>query len=336
MGIDRPGQRAGNHLNPDGKIPFPLTLGLALQLAGLVLPGIVLIPTIVFQAAGESETVLLWAVFASLMVCGVATMLQALRIGRMGTGYILSIGTSGVAIAVSITALEAGGPSLLATLVLALALFQFAFSTRLSLFRRILTPTVTGTVIMLTPVTVMPFIFELLQNVPEEANALAGPLSAFTTMLIICCIVLRAGVACACGRRSSASWPAQRCPEPLASMTLNSWPGLPGSAFRTLHGRDSPSTSGLPSGTASGVPVCRTDLHDSTISGSIAIQHVSWPTPRTADFRAVQGAVTADGVGNFLSGLTGTMPVGFRPTGASMVEITGISSRHIGLRSAQS
>ena len=36
-------------------------------------------------------------------------------------------------------------------------------------------------------------------------------------------------------------------------------------------------------------------------------------------------------MGNLLSGLAGTMPLGFRPTGASMVEITGIGSRRIGL-----
>ena len=45
----------------------------------------------------------------------------------------------------------------------------------------------------------------------------------------------------------------------------------------------------------------------------------------------MQGAVAGDGVGNLLSGLAGTMPLGFRPQGASMVEITGIGSRSIGL-----
>ena len=40
--------------------------------------------------------------------------------------------------------------------------------------------------------------------------------------------------------------------------------------------------------------------------------------------------MTADATGNLLSGLAGTMPLGFRPTGTSMVEITGIASRIIG------
>ena len=332
MGIGRFDRHSGDRLHPDGKIPLPLALGLALQITGLVLPGIVLIPTIVFRAAGESEAVLLWAVFASLVVCGVTTMLQGLRVGRLGAGYILSIGTSGAAIAVSIAALEAGGTSLLASLVLALALFQFAFSARLSLFRRILTPTVTGTVIMLTPVTVMPFIFELLENVSKETNPLAAPLSAFTTLLVICGIVLRAGgtlrlwapvIGIVAGSAVSGAFGLYD----VDLIARASWIGIPEIAWPGL---------GLDLGPAFWVLlpaflfialICTIQ----TISGSVAIQRVSWAVPRAVDFRVVQGAVAADGVGNLLSGLTGSMPVGFRPTGASMVEITGISSRRIGI-----
>ena len=40
-----------------------------------------------------------------------------------------------------------------------------------------------------------------------------------------------------------------------------------------------------------------------TIGDSVAIQRVSWRRPRAVDFREVQGAVAADGMGNLLSGL---------------------------------
>ena len=63
---------------------------------------------------------------------------------------------------------------MLATLVIISSLFQFALAARLSLFRRILTPTVTGTVIMLIAVTVMPIIFDTLNDVPEGSPALAA------------------------------------------------------------------------------------------------------------------------------------------------------------------
>ena len=70
------------------------------------------------------------------------------------------MGTSGAFIAVSVAALSVGGPGMLATLVLISALFQFLLAARLSWLRRIITPTVAGTVIM-------PIVFDLLKEVPE-------------------------------------------------------------------------------------------------------------------------------------------------------------------------
>ena len=317
---------------PDARVPAPLTAGLALQIAALVLPGSVLIPTIVFRGAGQPEEVLLWAVFASVVVCGATTALQSLRAGRFGAGYLIATGTSGVSIAVSIAALDAGGPALLASLVLALALFQFAFATRLALFRRILTPTVTGTIIMLTPVTVMPVIFQQLNNVPDGTPAAGAPLSAVTTLAVVVGIMLKARgvlrlwapvigivagslVSFAFGlydvdRIASAPW---------IGFPAAQWPGLDldfGAAFWAL----------LPAFLFIAA-VCTIQ----TISGSVAIQRVTWRAPRAVDFRAVQGAVAADSTGNLLSALAGTMPMGIRPTGTSMAEITGIASRSIGI-----
>ena len=332
MGLDESDRRSGSRRHPDAKIPVLLSVGLALQIACLVLPGAVMIPTVVFRAAGQPEDVLLWAVFASVALCGTTAMLQARRIGRLGAGYVLAVGTSGAAIAVSIAALAAGGPALLATLVVILALVQFVFSARLSLFRRILTPTVTGTVLMLTPVTVMPIMFDQLMNVPNGTPPLAAPLSAVTTLAVIAGITLTAK-----GR--------VRLWAPVIGIVAGSivagvfglydvdrivqasWIGFPSPKWSALDLHFGPNFWALLPAFVFIALVCTIQ----TISGAVAIQRVSWAGSRAVDFRAVQGAVAADGVGNLLSGLAGTMPLGFRPTGASMVEITGISSRRIGL-----
>ena len=128
-----------------------LTLGLSLQVVTLVLTGIILIPIIVLNAADYPEG-LEWAVFAALAVSGLATILQARPAGPIGAGYPLYMGTSGAFIGVSAAAVAAGGLSLLGTLVVASSLVQFFFSARLSFFRRLITPTVGGTVIMLLAV----------------------------------------------------------------------------------------------------------------------------------------------------------------------------------------
>ena len=66
-------------------------------------------------------------------------------------------------------------------------------------------------------------------------------------------------------------------------------------------------------------------------SGVVAIQRVSWRRPWAADFRAVQGAITVDGLGNVLSGLAGTTPNTATTVGASVTELTGVGARSFGI-----
>ena len=68
-----------------------------------------------------------------------------------------------------------------------------------------------------------------------------------------------------------------------------------------------------------------------TIGDSIAIQRVAWRKPRAVDFRAVQGAVAADGAGNLLSGLAGTVPNTTYSTSIAITELTGVAARSVGV-----
>ena len=192
MSDDEPTRRSGVRYQADERPPGALAFGLGLQFAVLTIAGVVLTPMIVVQAGGGGEAFLSWAVFAAVAVSGVTTVLQAIRVGRVGAGYVLMMGTSGAFIAVCVAALAKGGPAMLATLVVASSLFQFALSARLSLLRRILTPTVARTVIMLIAVTVMPIVFDMLTKVPEDAPPLAAPLCALATAFVIIGIALRA------------------------------------------------------------------------------------------------------------------------------------------------
>ena len=316
----------------DEKPPPPLTVGLGIQLAVLIVAGIVLTPAIVIRAAGGGETYLAWAVSAAVLVSGATTVLQAVRVGRVGAGYVLAMGTSGAFIAICVTALVEGGPALLATLVVISSVFQFAFSARLSLFRRVLTPTVAGTVIMLIAVTVMPIIFGMLTQVPEGAPAHGAPLSALATLVTVCAIALKATgalrlwapvvgvmvgsiVAAFFGlyetsRVAEASWlglPSVGWPGFDLEFGPAFWSLLPAFIFVTLVGAIE------------------------TIGDSVAIQRVSWKNPRAVDFRAVQGAVAADGVGNLLSGLAGTVPNTTYSTSISVTELTGVGARVVGV-----
>ena len=316
----------------DDKPPLPLTAGLGLQFAVLAIAGVVLTPAIVVRAAGGTDAYLTWAVFAAAAISGISTILQAVRFGRIGAGYVLLMGTSGAFIAVCVTALTDGGPGLLASLVVASSLFQYLLAAKLSLFRRLLTPTVAGTVVMLIAVTVMPLIFDMVTASPEGSAAASAPLSALAAMGVIVVIALKARgslrlwapvigivagsiVAALFGlydfdRVTEAGWiglPDGGWPGFDFSFGAEFWGLLPAFIFVTLIGAVE------------------------TIGDSVAIQRVSWRRPRAVDYRAVQGAVAADGTGNLLSGLAGTVPNTTYSTSISITELTGVAARRVGV-----
>ena len=317
---------------PDDRPPLALTAGMGLQFAVLAIAGIVLTPAIVVRAAGGSESYLAWAVFAAAVVSGVSTILQAVRLGRIGAGYVLLMGTSGAFIAVCVAALVEGGPGLLATLVVASSLFQFLLAARLSLFRRLITPVVAGTVLMLVAVTVMPLVFDMVTASPEGSSDWSAPTSALVTVLAIIGIALKSSgglrlwapvIGVVAGSVAAAAfglYDVDRVAEaPWIGLPDGGWPGFDssfGSAFWSF----------LPAF----VLVTIIGAVE-TIGDSVAIQRVSWRQPRAVDYRVVQGAVAADGTGNLLSGLAGTVPNTTYSTSVSITELTGVAARRVGV-----
>ena len=78
---------------PD-EIPPPLVaIGSGFQAAMIIVPGLVLTVVIVARIAGQPDSYLSWGVFAALIISGATTILQAVRIGRVGAGHVLIMGT---------------------------------------------------------------------------------------------------------------------------------------------------------------------------------------------------------------------------------------------------
>ncbi len=316
---------------PGERPPLPVVLGLGLQIAVTPLFVAILVPTVAFRAAGAGDGLLTWVVFVSLLVCGLTAALQAARFGRIGAGFILAPSVSAAAIAVAADALRSGGPALLAALVVSAGLLQVLLSLRLSWLRRILTPTVSATVVLLIVVNVMPVIYGMLDDVPEGVSPAAAPLAALTTVFVIGAVSLKAtgawrlwapiagviaGAAVAApfglydtARLAEAAWVS--LPEPH-------WPGLDltlGSTYWAL----------LP---AFGFVTLVTTMQ--AISGVLASQNVSWRRRRAVDYRSVQNAVATSGVSSLLAGLSGGISMSSLSTGASVIQITGVASRAVG------
>ena len=109
----------------------------------------------------------------------------------MPAGYILVMGSTAAFLPMSVTALAEGGPGLLATLIVMSSVAQFVLGAKMALLRRVFTPTVAGTVLMLIPASIAPIVFRQLTAVPGEASEAAAPVTALVTLAATVLVALR-------------------------------------------------------------------------------------------------------------------------------------------------
>ena len=316
---------------PQEKPPKALSLGLGMQMAGIAVAGIIITPVIVIKAAGIEGLYLTWAVFAALFVSGLTTMVQAVKVGPIGAGHVLLMGTSGAFISVCVTALAEGGPGLMVLLVLASSLVQFFFAAKLALLRRIVTPVVAGTVIMLIPITVLPICYGMLTQVDNGGEGSEAAICALLTLIVTAALAMRARGALrlwtpmigVLAGTLSAAFLGIFDPAPIFGAA---WFGLPEAAWPGVSLALTPEFWAL---LPAFIMVTIVGMIE-TIGDSMAIQRVSRRKPLSPDYRVVQGAVYADGLGNFLSGMFATVPNTTYSSSVSITELTGVASRDVG------
>ena len=326
--------RVNEHIRygPDEPCPLPLALGVAVQYVVLALPPTVLVVILTVRASGQDDAHLTWAVFAAFIINAIVTTLQAVRLWRLGCGLTVITGPTLQFIAVTAAAVSQGGPALLATLLVVSSLFQFALAAWLPVLRRIITPVVAGTALMLVAVTIVPVVFDRLVDVPEGRPPESGPVVAAVTLAVSAALTLRAsgmwrvwsalvsiGVGCIAAalfgiydyqRVLDAPWfgiPALGFPGLDLTFGLEFWTLLPTFLILTLV------------------------LAIKGISDSVIIQNASQRRQRAIDFRQVQGGVSANSVGMLLAGIAGTPPtMAFSSFGSSLIGLTGVAARRVG------
>lgn len=317
---------------PDDRCSARLSLGVSLQGMLLLLPTIVVVVAVTVRAGGQGDSYLSWALFASLIIAGVLTALQASRVGRFGGGHILMVGPSVNFVSVAALALDAGGPGLLASLIVASSLFYLMLALWLPLLRRIITPAVTGTVLMLIAQSVLPIALARIEEVPEGASRAAGPVAALVTLTMMTLLHLRAprrwrpwsplaSIAAGCvvaavlglyevDRVGDAEWfgiPDGWSAELDLGLGLDFWTLLPAFVVVTLVG---------------GIK---------NMGDSVAVQQASWRRSRVPDFRLVQGSLNTNGLGILFSGLAGTPPTTIHASASvTLVTMTAVAARRVG------
>ncbi len=317
---------------PDDSCPIALTLSVGFQGVLISLPPTVLTMLLFAQASGLGEGYVAWSVLAAVAVSGITTGLLSARAGWIGGGHILPAGAVPSYLAIGLLALEQTGPETLATLLVVSSLSQFGLSVCLPLLRRVITPVVSGTVVMLIAVSVMPLTIAKVGDVPDGSPAYSGPVVSAIMLLVVAMLGLRAtgqlrlwgpliGVLVGCGaaalfgiydltRFLEAPWIG------IPDVWLPGFDVSPGAEFWAL----------LPM-----FLVVSISGAIKVVGGSVVVQQVSSREPKVTDYRLVQGAVNANGIGSVISGFLGILPTGtYAATSVSLTNFTGVAARTVG------
>ena len=295
--------------------------------------GLIMLAALVVRASVESDAYLGWVIFAALIVSGVSMILHSFSFRYLGAGRLIVTNFNVPFLAVCALGLQAGGPSLLASLVVVSTLVQFLLTLHLASLRRIFTPTVSGVVIMLVAVSAVPYILSSAVVVPEGVSAVL--------FLMPGAVALAVGVVIS--MNGTPAWRMWILPvmvavglvvaiplgyydfdiildAPWVSLPILSWPGLDlsfGEEFWVL----------LPVFVFVNLTAFMKSVGDLSV-----IYRASHRVPRALDYRAVQGGLSVYGLGTLFSGLLGTLPVA-APWAVTVVYIgfTGVAAKSVGI-----
>ena len=318
---------------PQERCPPGLALVSALQIFVPNTISMVVLLTLIARASGHPDNNLGWIIFMGLLICGVSMIVQTLRFPYVGLGGLVVTNFNVPFMAISALALAKGGPGLLASLLVASMLLQFLVTLRFASFRRIFTPTVSGTVVMLVAISAVPFIvenaFARVPDVPLSHNIVPGLVALATGILVslraplawrlwVLPITVAAGVAVAAplglydvDRLVAAPWvalPGMNWPGFDLTFDADFWTLLPAFLFINLT------------------------AFVKAVGDLSVIRRASYRTVGALDIRSIQGGLNVYGAGTLLSGLLGTLPVA-SPWSISAVYIgfTGIASQNVGI-----
>ena len=317
---------------PDERPPHLAALLQGFQNITSPVASMVATASVVALAGGQSQAYLTWVLFVALLVCGLGTILQTFRIWRVGSGYPLILVAGVPFLAVSLAALLSGGPALLASLMVVSALILIAFIARLSLLRRLLTPLVSGTVLMLMGATIVLVLLRRLSDVPEGTSGFVAPVLVGVSLCLLLGLRLYAPpswqqwgpVACILvGSVLSALWGIYD----VSVAATVPWIGMPAPHFPGFDISFGPTFWAL----LPGFVVVYLATTISSITDGVALQRASWRQPRATDFRVVQGGHNLLAAGNLVAALLGTLPILLSPGITARVVLSGVASRWLGI-----
>lgn len=324
----------------EARPPLPQTLFAALQHMLAMFVGIITPPLIIASSLGLSAEESRYIVSMSLLMSGIASFIQTRRFGPVGSGLLSVQGTSfnflGPIIASGLALKQAAMPEeqMLATLfgtILVASLSMIVVSRCLHLIRQVITPLVTGIVVLLIGLTLIKVgLVSMGGGFAAMQDGSFGNLENLgLALLVLLTIVLL--------QRSQNPW--LRLSAIVIAMVLgyavaflmgrvtlptlpDEWIALP----RILHvGLAFDWYLCIPL-TVIFVVTALEAIGDMTATSDISGEPVEGPVY----MERIKGGVLSDGINSMLAALVGTFPMSVFAQNNGVIQLTGVASRYVG------
>jgi xanthine permease XanP len=310
--------------------PLVTTLLLGLQHI-FALSSAFVYPVILVQETGILATHAERMIHASMIVMGIATILQALRYGRMGSGYLCPEQVGPAYLPASILAIKTDGLPLLAGMTLISGLFGVVLSRVMGSLRPFFPAEVTGTIVMMVGLALIPVAIPRFLGI-AESRPLIDPVSvsvASITFFVMVAVTVWSsstlrlyGVLIGIGAGSICAYASGLVSDEhlrrLEQAPILALPSFPGEGW---------SFSG-----ALLIPFLVTALASSlkAVGDLTTCQKVNDAEWKRPDMESMSGGLLADACGVMLSGGVGSMGQSTSSANVGLSIATGATSRRVG------
>lgn len=313
----------------DERPPMPTLLLLGLQHAGLMAVYLVMI-VIIFKAAGAPRSEIVSAVSFGMIALAISMMLQALRKGPIGSGYLAAPVFSAIYLGPSILAAKSGGLPVVFGMTIMAAALEILLASQLHRLRGLFPPAISGFIITIVGIELGLVAIEHvldIQNFQRPDYGQHVAVSGLTLAMMIGLSVWTSGgarlmcsaigiafgvvVAAILGIISEARWSIV-LEVPLLALPDPSYISYDFDA------------SFLPAFLVAGVAAALR-----TVGVVTACQKINDEDLRQPDYGKIKGGMIADGLGCMIAGVFGTMGMNTAPSLVGATQATGATSRYI-------
>ncbi len=321
----------------DESPPLWMVIVLGFQHVLVMYGEVVLFPGIAGKIGNAPEEQIVFATFAAVLVSGLCTLLQVLRFGKIGAGYVIFMGSSTAYLACASQAVQIGGFALVGAMAILSAPVEILLSYFLRHLRHIVTPAVGGTVILLIVISFMPLAIR--EWVGEHGEAHYGSAQNLLVGLITLTVILGINIL---GSKALKVWSPFLA---FGSGNIAAW----ALGITDFHHTREAAWVGFPHGGWPGVYldlgwehlpiflvfVIVTLLNSvQTIGNCMLAQSISVRNFKKVDYDRVQGGLYADATSSILAGLAGTIPNETYSENIPVLKMTGVASKAVGIFAA--